>query len=161
MPKKKKTGTHKSDEAEKRMVKRGPVALWDSHSHSRGRFSGCPATRPKREKKKTGGGEGGPNTGSGYGEETISSARPFWAAIVFPFKLHDCQFGRRFVAVMEGGDSVEWHGRDFLEVSVGKARKLIRVDERSDHYENNNSNNRVACTKLDGISWRTEPLAER
>lgn len=55
MPKKKKTGTHKSDEAEKRMVKRGPVALWDSHSHSRGRFSGCPATRPKREKKKTGG----------------------------------------------------------------------------------------------------------
>lgn len=28
MPDKKKTGTHKTDEAEKRMVKRGPVALW-------------------------------------------------------------------------------------------------------------------------------------
>lgn len=65
--------------------------------------------------------------------------------------------------MMEGGDSVEWHGRDFLEVSVGKARKLTRVDERSDHYENNNDNNnkKVACTKLDGVSWRTEPLAER
>lgn len=63
------------------------------------------------------------------------------------------------MAVVEGGDSVEWHGRDFLEVSVGKARNLIRVDKRSDQYDNNN--NKVAYTKLDGVSWHTEPLAER
>lgn len=111
-----------------------------------------------QSERKEDGGEGGPNTGSRHGEETISSAHPFWAAIFFPFKLHDCQFGRRFVAVGEGGDSVEWHDRDFLEASVGKARNLIRVDERSDRY---GSNNKVAYTKLDGSSWHTESLAER
>lgn len=114
---KKKTGTHKTDEAEKRMVKRGPVALWTAI-----RTTGAvlaDARQLGQSERKEDWGEGGPNTGSGHGEETISSAHPFWAAIFYPFKLHDCQFGRRFVAVGEGGDSVEWHGRDFLE-SLGR-----------------------------------------